>query len=69
MALLIKGRKMPKACVYCMCNDDSYRCGATGDGLDIDQWDIRMPNCPLVEIPDEALDDFMEGYQRGSGFI
>lgn len=51
MSLLIKGRKMPKACDCCPCNDDGYRCGVTNE-LVVGKHDERLPTCPLMEIPD-----------------
>ena len=41
---------MPCNCDYCPCNDDGYKCGATGDLLDNDSDERRMPNCPLIDL-------------------
>ena len=44
---------MPASCGDCPCNDDSYRCGATGEEFDFDQWIRRASNCPLIDITDD----------------
>lgn len=43
---------MPKTCEVCPCNDDSWRCGATGEYFDYDDmYERRCADCPLVEVP------------------
>ena len=43
---------MPKACEVCSCNDDNWRCGATGEYFDYDDMhERRRADCPLVEVP------------------
>lgn len=53
---------MPKACEVCPCNDDSWRCGATGEYFDYDDmYERRRADCPLVEVPPHGdLVDRME---------
>ena len=48
--MILIDRTMPKSCERCMCNDDYYRCGLTGEELDYNTIDEqRMPKCPLRE--------------------
>ena len=43
---------MPKTCEVCPCNDDNWRCGATGEHFDYeDKYERRRADCPLIEIP------------------
>ena len=43
---------MPKTCEACPCNDDNWRCGATGEYFDYDDmYERRRADCPLIEIP------------------
>ena len=42
--------EMPKSCEECPCNDDSYRCGATGNLFDFDEWTRRASDCPLIDL-------------------
>ena len=43
---------MPKACEVCPCNDDNWRCGATGEYFDYDDMcERRRADCPLIEVP------------------
>lgn len=55
-------RNMPKSCECCPCNDDLYRCGVTGIPFgevdDFDEFEQRMPDCPLIDLTDD-------GKQRG----
>ena len=57
MGVLIKGIKMPKCCVDCPCFYDFISCQALFDGTDdfsasgFDEYKMRLPNCPLVEVP------------------
>ena len=42
---------MPETCADCPCNDDYYRCGATGNEFDFPSFnDRRMDDCPLIEV-------------------
>jgi len=46
-------RPMPRTCETCPCNDDTWRCGATGnffDDYDIGYDEGRMPDCPLIDL-------------------
>lgn len=46
-------RSMPKTCEECTCNDDGYRCGASGnrfDDYDTYYREGRMPDCPLIDL-------------------
>ena len=51
-------RNMPKTCECCPCNDDGYRCGATGVRFwyvdDFDQNEKRLPDCPLIDLTDDG---------------
>lgn len=57
MSVLIKGIKMPKCCADCPCFYDFISCQVLFDGTDdfsmsgFDEYKMRLPNCPLVEIP------------------
>lgn len=57
MSVLIKGIKMPKCCADCPCFYDFISCQVLFEGTDdfsmsgFDEWKMRLPNCPLVEIP------------------
>lgn len=43
--------QMPKNCDECPCNDDNWRCGATGEYFDYDDmYAKRRDDCPLVEV-------------------
>ena len=43
---------MPKTCEVCPCNDDNWRCGATGEHFDYeDKYERRRADCPLIEVP------------------
>lgn len=57
MSVLIKGVDMPKGCVDCPCFYDYICCnalpygeGAFSDHKGFDEYDGRLPNCPLVEV-------------------
>ena len=45
---------IPASCGDCPCNDDSYRCGATGEEFDFDQWTRRASDCPLIDLTDNG---------------
>ena len=51
-------RNMPRSCDCCPCNDDTYRCGATGtifDEIDdFNEYEERLPDCPLIDLTDEG---------------
>ena len=51
---------MPKNCDNCPCNDDTYKCGATGTIFcevdDFDEYEERLPDCPLIDM-DKYEDD------------
>ena len=50
--------EIPKSCECCPCNDDGYRCGATGVRFwyvdDFDQNEKRLPDCPLIDLADDG---------------
>jgi len=45
---------MPRTCDLCPCNDDTYRCGATGtifcEADDFNEYEERLPDCPLIDL-------------------
>ena len=50
-------RPMPKSCGDCPCCDDYYRCGASDEKFedeDFDIWERRMPDCPLIDLTDDG---------------
>ena len=50
MSILIKGAKMPKSCIFCPCLDkDLQICEVLK--RDIDIFEDKLPDCPLVDIP------------------
>lgn len=52
MSILIKGAEMPKSCGECPCiclNWSFIGCAITASRTD--DVDLRLPDCPLVEIP------------------
>lgn len=52
MSILIKGEAMPKSCGECPCiclNWSFIGCAITASRTD--DVDLRLPDCPLVEIP------------------
>lgn len=60
MSVLIKGVDMPKVCADCPCFYDNIYCnalpygeGAFSDHKRFDEYEGRLPNCPLEEIEDE----------------
>jgi len=49
--IVLPSAKMPETCEVCPCNDDYYRCGATGHHFDYkDLYEKRRDDCPLVEV-------------------
>ncbi len=43
---------LPTSCECCQCNDDSYKCGATGE-LFNSLWDrSRLESCPIIPLAD-----------------
>lgn len=44
--------KLPSSCECCPCNDDNYRCGATGESFDYYFDEHRMTSCPLKQLSD-----------------
>ena len=64
MSVLIKGVDMPKVCADCPCFYDNICCnalpygeGAFSDHKGFDEYDGRLPNCPLVEVDGEKMDE------------
>ena len=51
---------MPNNCDNCPCNDDTYKCGATGTVFcevdDFNEYEKRLPDCPLIDL-DAYMDD------------
>lgn len=49
---------MPRTCDLCPCNDDTYRCGATGtifcEADDFNEYEERLSDCPLIELTDDG---------------
>lgn len=57
MSVLIKGMEMPQNCDACPMLYEYRFCALTDDHASSIEWKIeekRMPNCPLVEIPDHG---------------
>lgn len=60
---------MPKTCEVCPCNDDNWRCGATGEHFDYeDKYERRRADCPLIEVPPHGrlidADKLEKGFKR-----
>ena len=59
MSLIIKGVDMPSECRFCPCCADNglvgvqreYFCSAVDSALEIDNLDLKLSACPLIEIP------------------
>ena len=59
MSLIIKGVDMPSKCRFCPCCADNglvgmqreYFCSAVDSALEIDNLDLKLSACPLIEIP------------------
>lgn len=64
MSVLIKGMEMPPTCSECRLAYDFMACGVTGnrwydqDNIDagFDSNNARLPDCPLVELPEHHGD-------------
>ena len=83
MSLYIPGVKMPERCWDCPLCYDMMSCRITGlnwyrDTVDfsIDPVDERMPNCPLIEVPEhgrlgdlDALKRYVEGFRTDDDYI
>lgn len=57
MSVLIRGMKMPKCCDDCCLLYDCCSCIVTGYSVAMIKWDTehkRLPDCPLIEIPDHG---------------
>lgn len=62
MNVLIKGIAMPKSCYDCPMCYDTIQCTVKdinfwGEELPMDFCNERHPDCPLVEIPEEEVDE------------
>ena len=60
MAILIPNIDMPKSCSDCPLEYDCFVCRLTDtdfcDNEYEEDWcETRMPDCPLIEIPDDAV--------------
>ena len=44
--------KPPTTCECCPCNDDSFRCGATGERFDSMWYMGRLASCPIKPLAD-----------------
>lgn len=63
MGVYIKGMEMPKCCGDCDFLYDYFSCMATGESMALIYWELgkkRLPNCPLVEVPDHG--DLIEAH-------
>ena len=64
MSVLVKRMMMPNACADCPLNYDMMACSVTGTQwwsdrfviLDFDEHNERLPDCPLVELPEKHGD-------------
>ena len=57
MSVLIKGMKMPQNCDACPMLYEYRLCALTDDHASSIEWkteEKRMPNCPLIELPDHG---------------
>lgn len=57
MGVYIKGLKMPKNCDACPMLYEYRFCSLTDDHASSIEWkteEKRMPNCPLIELPDHG---------------
>ena len=57
MSVLITGMKMPQNCDACPMLYEYRFCALTDDHASSIEWkteEKRMPNCPLVELPDHG---------------
>lgn len=52
MSILIKGMTMPKCCDDCNLLYDCCSCIVTGHKVKWDSERKRLPDCPLIELPD-----------------
>ena len=50
MSIMIKGKDIPKSCVFCPCYKEYHKCGVR-DGERLISWIVRPDDCPLVEVP------------------
>lgn len=66
MSVLIKGMKMPQNCDSCPMLYEYRFCALTDDHASSIEWKMeekRMPNCPLIELPDHG--DLIDVEQQG----
>lgn len=57
MEVYIKGMKMPENCDACPMFYEYRLCALTDDHASSIEWETekkRMPNCPLIELPDHG---------------
>ena len=57
MGVYIKGMEMPKCCGDCDFLYDFFGCMETWESMALIDWELgkkRLPNCPLVEVPDHG---------------
>ena len=85
MSVLIKGMKIPDSCKQCdmfhLIEDvNVFRCGTNNKfyEADFDYYNIRHPDCPIVEVPtphgrlidaDELLESFREALNEDRCFV
>lgn len=55
--------EMPENCEACPCCDDYYKCGATGNLFEFDEWTKRADDCPLVDL--SLMCGVMDGKELG----
>lgn len=51
MSVLIKGMKMPKSCLICVCDIPKGNCDLWRNQTPEEHRRERHPDCPLVEVP------------------
>jgi len=57
--IYIPGMEMPTRCIACQLNYDSCACILTGTrfykhGVDFDPGEEKLPDCPLIPVPDHG---------------
>ena len=50
MRVIVKGMAMPKNCAECPCGQNEMWCWKTGSELADDFCEVRLADCPLVEV-------------------
>ena len=61
---------MPKNCDECPCNDDNWRCGATGEYFDYDDmYTKRRDDCPLIEVETVDQEELITPLNMIGGYL